>query len=196
MCWRVAAAAAAASHQASSPSSPSAFSQPNVAMTPIRHRSSCPLPPAAGAAPLLFERGLEPVDHGLVGFGQLHLACAHLGVRRMAAPRAAASGSVRAPAGRPRSTPCLRCSPSSASAPAGRSGTTWRWRNPGGAPPEAIAGDGAFLGPAPGTSTDASAPQRERRCVGNPSRTGPARTIASNPMRDSQMVGPQRKPRR
>jgi len=26
------------------------------------------------------------------------------------------------------------------------SGTTWRWRNPGGAPPEAIAGDGEFLG--------------------------------------------------
>ena len=66
------------------------------------------------------------------------------GVRRMAAPRAAASGSARAPAGRPRSTTCPRRSPSSASAPADGSGSTWRWRNPDGAPPEAIAGDGKF----------------------------------------------------
>jgi hypothetical protein len=66
--------------------------------------------------------------------------------RGMAAPRAAASGSARAPAGRPRSTPCPRCSPSSAAPPVGSSGTTWRWRNQNGAPPEAIAGDGEFLG--------------------------------------------------
>jgi len=46
--------------------------------------------------------------------------------------------------------------------------------------------------PVPGTSTDASPPQRERRCVGNTSRTGPARTIASSPMRDSQLAGPRR----
>jgi hypothetical protein len=57
-------------------------------------------------------------------------------------------------------------------------------------------GTASSWGLAPGTSTDASAPQRERRCVGTPSRTGPARTIATNPMRDSQMVNPRRKPRR
>ena len=49
------------------------------------------------------------------------------GVRRMASPRAAASGSARAPG--PRSTTCASYSPSSASAPAGSSGTAWRWRN-------------------------------------------------------------------
>jgi len=50
------------------------------------------------------------------------------GIWRMAPPRAAASRSARAPAGRPESNTCPRCSPSSASAP-GSSGTTWRWRN-------------------------------------------------------------------
>jgi hypothetical protein len=40
----------------------------------------------------------------------------------------------------PRSTTCARCSPSSASAPAGSSGTAWR--NPDGAPPEGNARDG------------------------------------------------------
>jgi hypothetical protein len=38
---RAAARATASRHQRSSPSSPSAFSQPNVAMMPIMHRSSC-----------------------------------------------------------------------------------------------------------------------------------------------------------
>src|SRR5215469_15881209 len=121
--------------------------------------------------------------HGCLGRSRIafQLACALLVYGRIAALRAAPSRSARAPAGRPRSTPCLRCSPCSASAPAGSSGTTWRWRDPGGAPPEAIAGHGEFLGPAPGTSTDASAPQRERRCVGNPSRTGPGQDHRHQP---------------
>ena len=73
----------------------------------------------------------------------------------------------------------------------GSSGTTWRWRIPGGAPPEAIAGDGEFLGTRAGDFDRCERPQRERRCVGNPSRT-----IATNSVRDSQMVDTRRKPQR
>jgi hypothetical protein len=49
---------------------------------------------------------------------------------------------------------------------AGSSGTAWRWRNSNGAPPEASPGTASSdRGSALGTSTDASAPQREGRCM-------------------------------
>jgi len=71
-------------------------------------------------------------------------------------------------------------------------------RNPDGAPPEAIAGGGEFRLRTPRRGLRqmrAPLSGRDATWVTHPERA-PARTIASNPMRDSQMVGPQRKPRR
>ena len=95
-----------------------------------------------------------------------------------------------------RSTTCTRCFPSSASAPAGSSGTTWRWRNSNGAPPEGIAGYGEPRpGSALGTSTDASAPRREGRCLVTHPETEPYDPSTRWSRRRRRIAGVTSKPR-
>jgi hypothetical protein len=135
----------------------------------------------------------EPIDRLGRSRIAVHLAGARLVYGGMAAPRAPASGSAST-CGPPAESPLPKVFSKLGISSAGSSGTTWRWRNPAARRLRPSPRTASSSGPAPGTSTDASAPQRGRRCVGNPSRTGPARTMASNPMRDSQMVNPRRKP--